>query len=69
MFGPGRAPLNPDEALECLTLPQRKHHSAQRFVHLLIIAITAVRCVENPVVITTVRQTGVLRRPNRADSA
>jgi hypothetical protein len=32
MFCPGRAPLNPDEALECLTLPHRKHHSAQRFV-------------------------------------
>jgi hypothetical protein len=33
MFCPGRAPLNPDEALGGLTLPHRKRHSAQRFVH------------------------------------
>ena len=32
MFCPRPAPLNPGEALECLTLPHSKRHSAQRFV-------------------------------------
>lgn len=33
MFCPERAQLNPSDAPDGLTLPHRKCHSAQRFVH------------------------------------